>query len=97
MVKYLVKMTEVATPENRNFAGETYITYHGKKNRLLCVDGTHADRWGTDIPMFGVEQCGYNRIRDAKHNYTYRHHRDWGYDGYQKLWTSTIEIVEVNY
>ena len=91
MIKYLVKSTSVATPENRNFAGETSIYYYGKKGEVLCVEGDHAKRCHDERPMWmwGVREYGYDRISDAKRNWSFKNPQN------DEYWKTTVEIVEV--
>ena len=89
MVKYVVKETSVATPENPNFAGETSIMCYGKDGVVLYRGGTHCRHPDEHMWMWGVTEYGYNRLCDAKRNWVYKNPENSEY------WTSTVEIVEV--
>lgn len=90
MVKYIVKVTSVATPENPSFAGETSIYWYGKGGEVLCVEGTHRPNENRPMWEWGVREYGYDRLCDAKRNWSYKNPEN------SKYWRSTSEIVEVN-
>lgn len=89
MVKYIVKLTSVATPENESFAGETCVYYYGKGGITLGVEGDHAV-W-SKMPLWegGIRLHGYDRLCDAKRNWSYKNPEN------TKYWKSTAEIMEV--
>lgn len=91
MTKYIVKVTSVATPENPTFAGESNTYYYGRGGEVLCVEGDHAKRTHNERPMWdwGVRKYGYDRLCDAKRNWSYKNPEN------SKYWRSTAEIVEV--
>ena len=88
MTKYIVKETSVATPENPSFAGETSIYWHGKGNQVIGIEGDHA-RHPTTPSKYFICEYGYDRLCDAKRNWSYKNPEN------SKYWRSTAEIVEV--
>lgn len=80
MKKYLVKEVSTATSENKNFAGEVHVSWHGKSDEF-CYEGERFFR-------YLLEEYGYTRKVDAKKNWSYRNPENTRY------WTSTVEIVE---
>lgn len=86
MVKYIIKITSVATPENPSFAGKTCTYFYGKGGVTLGAD----DEWNK-MPLWenGVRLHGYDRLCDAKRNWSYKNPEN------TKYWKSTAEIMEV--
>ena len=91
MVKYLVKTTMVATPENRSFAGEMCIYYHGKGCKMVACVGEHAKKTYTyqRLNKYMAGKYGYSRECDAKRSWDYRNPQN------DRSWTATTEIVRV--
>lgn len=92
MTKYIIKNYSKATESNKNFAGEDFIAYYGKENRLVGYTGSHAQRYNQAFPISLrlVEYCGYDRKCDAKRSWVYKNpDRDLPH------WKSEVEIIEV--
>lgn len=89
---YLVKMVSKATDANPNFAGEELITYHGKGDKLLKAEGSHADKvyMTCDFVRWMLEDYGYKRECDARRCWSYKNPEN------SKFWKSTVEVVEIN-
>ena len=74
MTRYLVKVISKATEKNPNFAGEEVVTVYGKDQRLLSIEGSHADHIGNVKKMWGCDviEYGYKRECDAKRSWIYK-------------------------
>ena len=91
MVKYLVKETSIATASNPSFAGDVSIHYFGKGGYMVAKEGTHLEYDNYNRIEYCIDKYGYSRVCDAKRSYAYKHPENTEY------WTSTVEIVAVEY
>lgn len=83
-MKYLVKVTYVATNDNPNFAGETNVYWSGK--------GSKSEK--DNFSQYFLENYGYSRLCDAKKNWDYNNQEDSPVNG-KTFWIKTAEIVKV--
>lgn len=95
MIKYLVKLTSVATEKNVNFFGITNIYYYGRCETVVA--GRDNDMWlnrELDDPLtkYFIKEYGYNRICDAKRSYIYKRAKEPDCYGY---WDENAEIIKV--
>lgn len=95
LIRYVVKETSVATENNRNFAGEIGITYHGKGTKLLACAGSHYEndpfmKWYCQpIQRHALMEYGYLTEGQAKKSYCYKKPENSEY------WKSSAEIVRI--
>ena len=92
MKKYIVKVTGKATENNLYSAGQEFVAYYGKNQKLLGHIGSHAEAAHTtmDLKEYLIKEYGYTRECDAKHSWCYKNQED------RPFWRTTAEIVEVN-
>ena len=93
-IKYVVKVTMIATEQNPNFAGQEDITYWGKEERMIGHRGSHADACHTrmEFSHLLLDLYGYTRKCDAARNWEVKHPQN---DKYWKTTEVTILPVEV--
>lgn len=91
MKRFLVKCHSVATPANKNFAGQENTTYYGKDQKLLASLGSHAEAvyMAFDNRSWQTKEYGYTRKCDAVRSYIYKNPENTEY------WQTEVEIVEV--
>lgn len=96
MKKYLVKEIYTATEANENFKGNVHTTWCGKGDYLIAT--TDKELWNTthvndvsEIDPYWLNEYGYNRLCDAKRNWSYKNPEN------SKYWTATAEIIEVEF
>lgn len=89
--KYVVCTTSVATPENKNFKDCIFHYWHGKHNTLIWSDDPFINpiREQYSFKDYYVMQYGYDRLCDAKRNWSYKNPEN------TQWWKSTTEIIEV--
>ena len=90
MKKYIVKVTGRATENNPYSAGQEFVAYYGKNQKLLGHEGSHAEAAHTamDLKEYLIKEYGYTRECDAKRSWCYKNPEK------SKYWTSTCEVVE---
>lgn len=92
MKKYIVKVVGKATENNPNFAGLQYVTYNGKNQKLIGVEGSYAEATHTvkKLDIYMVKEYGYSRWCDAERSWNYRNPEN------SPFWSCTAEIIEVD-
>lgn len=92
MRKYIVKVTGKATENNPYFAGQEFVVYHGKDQKLLGYEGSYAEaaHMVKKLDAYMIKEYGYSRRCDAVRSWIYKNPENNPY------WSTTTEIVEVN-
>lgn len=92
MKRYIVKVSGKATENNPNFAGLQYVTYNGKNQKLLGIEGSYAEKTGTvkKLDAYLVKEYGYSRRCDAVRSWSYKNPENSLY------WSATAEIIEID-
>lgn len=89
MKKYLVKTVSKATAENPSFAGLEQISYNGKGEKTVGMEGSAAEAAWLTKPLhpYMIAEYGYNTEAHARRSWLYKNPQN------DKFWTSTVEIV----
>ena len=90
---YYVQITNRATENNKNFAGEVHVSVYGKDQKQLAYAITKGERYSIEhdiIPYFAIKY-GYKRACDARRSFMFNHVED------EKYWTTETKIIWLDY
>lgn len=92
MKKYIVKVVGKATENNPHFAGQEFVAYCGKNQKLLGHEGSYVEaaHMVKKLDAYMIKEYGYSRRCDAVRSWNYKNPENSPY------WSITTEIVEVN-
>ena len=92
MKRYIVKVSGKAIENNPHFAGQEFVAYYGKNQKLLGYEGSYVEaaHMAKKLDAYMVKEYGYSRWCDAERSWNYRNPEN------SPFWSCTAEIIEVD-